>query len=758
MKDYRERLVLIMKLLSKQFKKNFSSQAFKSFFSNYLLFIITAFLVCFFLYGFTYNRISKYNEKMYMTTFNHSNDIAMQYISKTEEITSQLNSNPAVNKVLFSDGSDSTAINNLLLTLRTYSNDSYISGICIYNRKNNKAIWSNTAYELNKMYGDLFAAGDMNYDSFYKSCLSEPAYNRMFPQTNFLLNGEYKNCIVSYSSLPLLDNYNIKGNLMIFIDTNVLFDAISQQFKSDNIHIYLYNKESQIARTDNAPMLDSLPTEIKTTMKLDNKKYTVFTSNTSDRYKFVICVPKSVITQPLRGFTLIIVIILLLSTILYFALAIFLSHLNLKPIQNIINQLDTSGIGSEINEYSLINKEIASLISSNRQFQAEYDKMRPIICSDFIQSLIDGQITDRQVIQKTLSNIKPDFISEQYRLLIVSVLDISPTSLSNIERITLSKNLITSRLSESLQYISCNTSATDVAAIIAISSQTDELVIIEEVLNEISLRINKDFPMQFKIALSDKFDSLENAFFSYQNTLDAFNSGTYTTHNNITWCTSYISASSGYYYPIELESKILLSFKHNDRDKIFALLANIRERNLEHALYGISIHYLYHDIKGTIYKIMNSEGISEDDTIVSHLSAMNNNSTVNQFFDIVEKLFEYLLSLTDKENSTDNLSELFIAYINSQYNNPDFGRNDFAQKFHISADYVSKIFKEYTGFQFHSYLTKVRMDNACTLLTEGNYSIEKIALSVGYNSAVAFRRAFKTYTGMTPKEYKHKNE
>lgn len=46
------------------------------------------------------------------------------------------------------------------------------------------------------------------------------------------------------------------------------------------------------------------------------------------------------------------------------------------------------------------------------------------------------------------------------------------------------------------------------------------------------------------------------------------------------------------------------------------------------------------------------------------------------------------------------------------------------------------------------------MEAACKLLTDTNLTIDKIAQAVGYNSDVSFRRVFKSFTGMTPKEYK----
>lgn len=84
----------------------------------------------------------------------------------------------------------------------------------------------------------------------------------------------------------------------------------------------------------------------------------------------------------------------------------------------------------------------------------------------------------------------------------------------------------------------------------------------------------------------------------------------------------------------------------------------------------------------------------------------------------------------------------------------DFDRQMFAKYFFISPDYVSKFFKENTGFGFTKYATKVRIDKACELLGDGNYNIEKISEAVGYSSALSFRRAFKNYTGISPSDYR----
>jgi len=72
----------------------------------------------------------------------------------------------------------------------------------------------------------------------------------------------------------------------------------------------------------------------------------------------------------------------------------------------------------------------------------------------------------------------------------------------------------------------------------------------------------------------------------------------------------------------------------------------------------------------------------------------------------------------------------------------------------LSPSYLSRIFKEKCGFGFQDYLTKVRMEKACELLGDIKYKSYDIAFYIGYDNPKNFSRAFKTYYGKSPKEFR----
>ena len=73
----------------------------------------------------------------------------------------------------------------------------------------------------------------------------------------------------------------------------------------------------------------------------------------------------------------------------------------------------------------------------------------------------------------------------------------------------------------------------------------------------------------------------------------------------------------------------------------------------------------------------------------------------------------------------------------------------------MSSGYLSKIFKEKAGIGFQEYLTEVRMKKACELLDNIQFKSYDVAFYVGYDNPKNFSRAFKTYYGITPKEYRN---
>lgn len=76
----------------------------------------------------------------------------------------------------------------------------------------------------------------------------------------------------------------------------------------------------------------------------------------------------------------------------------------------------------------------------------------------------------------------------------------------------------------------------------------------------------------------------------------------------------------------------------------------------------------------------------------------------------------------------------------------------------VTPNYLCRRFKDLINSSPMEYLTKLRMEKAKKLLQDPSLSVERISHEVGYNSRRSFSRAFSREYGMSPQEFRNKNE
>ncbi len=89
--------------------------------------------------------------------------------------------------------------------------------------------------------------------------------------------------------------------------------------------------------------------------------------------------------------------------------------------------------------------------------------------------------------------------------------------------------------------------------------------------------------------------------------------------------------------------------------------------------------------------------------------------------------------------------------------NSDFNINRLAKHLKTNTTYLSTVINNHKKQTFKQYLSELRIKYAINKISTdikfANYSIEAIAMEVGYTNASAFTRVFKKHMGKTPSEY-----
>ncbi|MEL6672793.1 MAG: AraC family transcriptional regulator, partial [Bacteroidota bacterium] len=102
----------------------------------------------------------------------------------------------------------------------------------------------------------------------------------------------------------------------------------------------------------------------------------------------------------------------------------------------------------------------------------------------------------------------------------------------------------------------------------------------------------------------------------------------------------------------------------------------------------------------------------------------------------------------------EKISHLFEA--EEVYKKPDLTLTDLASQLETNRNIISKAINQAFGMNFNDFVNQKRAEAVITQLQQGAHHLNTllgIALDCGFNSKTTFNRAFKKYTGTTPRQF-----
>ena len=99
------------------------------------------------------------------------------------------------------------------------------------------------------------------------------------------------------------------------------------------------------------------------------------------------------------------------------------------------------------------------------------------------------------------------------------------------------------------------------------------------------------------------------------------------------------------------------------------------------------------------------------------------------------------------------LSDRIADFLNRNYTEP-FSAKMLEREFFLSYKHMAAVFKKETGKTMQQYHTALRMNEACRLLKSTLLPIGEVSEKIGYQDMLYFSRCFRSFTGMSPTEYR----
>lgn len=106
----------------------------------------------------------------------------------------------------------------------------------------------------------------------------------------------------------------------------------------------------------------------------------------------------------------------------------------------------------------------------------------------------------------------------------------------------------------------------------------------------------------------------------------------------------------------------------------------------------------------------------------------------------------------------DNFLNELTQIIDKRINESDLSSTTLAPLFCLSPRHFNRKVNTETGMNATLFIRQRRLEHACHLLRKSHLSISAIFLECGFESANYFSRIFRQEIGVTPSEYRKKNQ
>lgn len=153
--------------------------------------------------------------------------------------------------------------------------------------------------------------------------------------------------------------------------------------------------------------------------------------------------------------------------------------------------------------------------------------------------------------------------------------------------------------------------------------------------------------------------------------------------------------------------------------------------------------------------VLNKAAISNPQVSVQdNLTMITALYLAHHYNEMIDQLQERMTDIAVKIGKSDSLSVMkqMTNFIERHYNE-NIKLETLADLFNYNSGYLGKMFKNFTGEHFNTYLDQVRIQHAIELLQEG-LKVHQVSERVGYANVDYFHSKFKKYKGVSPSSFK----
>lgn len=756
----------------------FKSRILFRFLFSYVIILLLPIIIGVFAYLEAVKIISMEEEQSNLSILKQGMNTIDGQLAATESVVDSIAMNSRIRKVSTFDSPlvDSANICDIIDAyndIKIYmQNNRFFREIMIYFKNSDQFITGYSVYMRSRMFfDDTFKYSDLLFSQWYDCYINTPHVREYLPGSQINLRGVSYSVIPYIQSLPNNNLHSINAVITVFIDEN----EVKKSFSSLNLEkggaIFIINSENQIITSlGSEKVLPSLtfsdldmPESDGTIKKtIDGKPMIIsYSKSAVNRWRYIAVIPSGYVLQKVTYIKDIIILIVMISLVLGVLLSTMMAYRNLKPIKAITgflnNWVEDSGKDTK-NEYDLLQYGVGNIIAKNKDLQEDLRRQKPILRSALFYRLLYGGFDSISEIEDALRRDDFEINGDSFMTVIMRI-NISPendknglsTDINVIKAI--SKNEIPSLIGSNVYVGDIDLDKIVILIWFEKNKSDDYKSAIENMASTVYFTMLNKYGIRVSFFAGGLYNNLFEISRSFSDARHALNSKFYHSGSMIHYYQFSEKSRNCFYYPLDIEIKLINLLKSGEYDNAIALLKQCYyENSVNRNLSNLMIKNLMYELIATITKVcsqFSNDGCRELD---SDLGRLDSCDTLDELFDAVCGISKTICDHVNdaKQKCNNKLMIKIVDYVDKNFQNAQLSLSSTAEKFDISEQYLSIIFKDKTGKNFSTYIEHKRIDQASYLLRSTDLPVEDIASMTGYNSSNAFRKAFKRINAVNP--------
>lgn len=753
------------------FTSNFpSNRAFFRLLLSYVFVLLIPILTSWLAYGQAIRDVEQYTKESNISMLRQSCKIIDRNLDEVSRTAIQLGMNRHLKEILPKKTVNNYDLSLLLNELSSYIiPNNFVVRTGIYLKNSHYVFYSDTVYNDRFLYKHILRYQNIGFSEWRSALFSKAYQGEFLPSRPVVMERLHQSVITFIQSIPFdIQYHDNDGAIFLLIDTKQFHSLLPKIDVAKGSWVYVLDDKGQ--------MITSIghgaePAQIKLnktegyleTSYAGKPIFVTYTTSPMNGWKYVVALPRAAVMAKVHYIKILAVVVTFISLISGFILAYFLAYKNTEPIRGIIKMIsDFLGIEQEngVGEYEFLTGQVSKLISNNNSLKTAMINQSAMATTIFFERLLRGDFKNSDEVDVFSKYAGIDLHEKRFLTVILKMYGSNDVLNQEIlKELDMTKVVIKDILKKVMKEDSFihDLDENNIAILMIFSEEVQNpFVTAENLMNQIYYEVYSRYRISLNFAAGSICDHFLEISQSFEHAKDAAGYLSRNKEKKIVWYQDLPKQSEGYYYSMDLETRLMNAAKAGDLSEIQRYLRYLWDENYEkRALSPEMLHLLTWEMRGTLVKLKNlldlKDGIAEN---IEKLSTST--KTFGEIFNDISSIYQSICSYVDnqKRSHNINLKNRMIEFINKAYQDASLSLSTVASKFALTESYISQFFKEQTGENFSSYLEKIRMQHACELLTESDLPINEIAQRVGYYSDQVFRRAFKRFHGVTPNEFR----